>query len=293
MDDADTRLRRVRAQRLAPRGQRRREVVRARVRDPGAGRAARRGCPCGRAARASTAADVDGAGLVRTWAWRGTLHLLVPEDVPWVLLAARPVAGDGPLAAARARRGGLRAGPRGDPRRAAGDPRRAARAARRRRRGPAPPPPRRPAAREGLLELRLDDTYAALDLPPLPPREEALEELGRRYAAAFGPSTAKDLPSGPVSAARPTARRRRSGAAGRAPARRLRHLPARLRGPGRLRRARAREARVPRRRVDPPGGAGRRPRRGDLVARRRRRSSWRPSSRSPTCRPRSPTSSAS
>jgi hypothetical protein len=48
-------------------------------------------------------------------------------------------------------------------------------------------------AREGLLELRLDDTFAALDLPPLPPREQALEELGRRYAAAFGPATAKDL----------------------------------------------------------------------------------------------------
>ena len=49
------------------------------------------------------------------------------------------------------------------------------------------------AAREGLLELRLDDTYAPLDLAALPPREQALEELGRRYADAFGPSTAKDL----------------------------------------------------------------------------------------------------
>jgi hypothetical protein len=48
-------------------------------------------------------------------------------------------------------------------------------------------------AREGRLELRLDDTFAPLELPPFPPREHALEELGRRYAAAFGPSTRKDL----------------------------------------------------------------------------------------------------
>src|SRR5215203_4789555 len=32
------------------------------------------------------AADVDGEpGVVRTWAWRGTLHLLAREDVPWAL----------------------------------------------------------------------------------------------------------------------------------------------------------------------------------------------------------------
>src|SRR3954453_20853217 len=38
------------------------------------------------------ARDVDSCGeVVRTWAWRGTLHLLLREDVPWVLslVAAR------------------------------------------------------------------------------------------------------------------------------------------------------------------------------------------------------------
>src|SRR5829696_1434528 len=33
-----------------------------------------------------TAADVDAEpSVVRTWGWRGTLHLLLREDVPWIL----------------------------------------------------------------------------------------------------------------------------------------------------------------------------------------------------------------
>ncbi len=103
------------------------------------------------------------------------------------------MARDGALAAARTRRGGLRARQGDDP---GALP--ATRAELRERLGPDGEGQRLPhlaarVAREGLLELRLDDTYAALDLPPLPPREQALEELGRRYTAAFGPSTPKDL----------------------------------------------------------------------------------------------------
>ena len=41
----------------------------------------------------------------------------------------------------------------------------------------------RRAAFEGLLHHPLDGTFAALELPEPPPREEALAELGRRYAA--------------------------------------------------------------------------------------------------------------
>src|ERR687893_2058924 len=38
-----------------------------------------------------TEADVTGdTGLVRTWAWRGTLHLLAAEDVGWVLPLLAP-----------------------------------------------------------------------------------------------------------------------------------------------------------------------------------------------------------
>ena len=37
------------------------------------------------------AADVDGEPeVVRTWAWRGTLHLLAREDVPWALSLIAP-----------------------------------------------------------------------------------------------------------------------------------------------------------------------------------------------------------
>src|SRR5918998_5501771 len=192
MADEDTRRRRVRAQRLAPRGGDVVDVVRhvlgIQAQDAAAARLSLR-ARC----EGITARDVDGAGLVRTWAWRGTLHLLAADDVPWVLAAIGPWresarwrqlrldeavyerARAAIVEALPASRSQLREvlGPDGDGQRL---PHLAAR-----------------VAREGLLELRLDDTYAPLDLPPLPPREAALEELTRRFARAFGPSTPKDL----------------------------------------------------------------------------------------------------
>src|SRR5215218_7955621 len=85
MDEKDKRRRRVRAQRLAPRGRDVVEVVRhvcgIQAQDAAAARLSVR-------ARCEDATAVQ--GLVRTWAWRGTLHLLAPEDVPWVLSAVGP-----------------------------------------------------------------------------------------------------------------------------------------------------------------------------------------------------------
>ena len=49
------------------------------------------------------------------------------------------------------------------------------------------------AAREGLLHHPLDGTFAAPRPAGARPREEALAELGRRYAAAFGPAGERDL----------------------------------------------------------------------------------------------------
>lgn len=192
MDDADTRLRRVRAQRLEPRGSDVAEVVRhvcgIQAQDARAARLSVR-ARC----EDATAADIDGAGLVRTWAWRGTLHLLVPEDVPWVLSLLGPW-----RETARWRQLGLDEALYERARAVILDALPATRAELRERlradgEGQRLPHLAARAAREGLLELRLDDTYAPLDLPPLPPREQALEELGRRYADAFGPSTGKDL----------------------------------------------------------------------------------------------------
>jgi hypothetical protein len=188
MDVEDKRRRRVRAQRLAPRGRDVVEVVRhvcgIQAQDATAARLSVR-------ARCEDATAVE--GLVRTWAWRGTLHLLAPEDVPWVLSAVGPW-----RESARWRQLGLDEAVYERARATILDALPATRAELRRRLGADGEGQRLPhlaarVAREGLLELRLDDTYAALDLPPLPPRAQALEELGRRYAAAFGPSAPEDL----------------------------------------------------------------------------------------------------
>src|SRR5690349_20419539 len=150
------------------------------------------------------AGDVDGAeGVVRLWAWRGTLHLLAREDVPWVLSLVAPGAMRG--VAARWRSLGL-----------ADEVYARARAAivERLAEGPATraelrsalaeagvdasgqrlPHLVRRAALEGLLHHPLDGTFAALSgVADAPPREDALAELGRRYAAAYGPASAEDL----------------------------------------------------------------------------------------------------
>ncbi len=148
------------------------------------------------------AADVDAEpAVVRTWAWRGTLHLLAREDVPWVLSLVAPGANrsvasrwralelddavyeraravlaerlaSGPATRAQLRSalasGGIDAS------------------------GQRLPHLVRRAALEGLLHHPLDGTFAALELPDPPSREEALGELGRRHAAGYGPVTPAD-----------------------------------------------------------------------------------------------------
>jgi len=150
------------------------------------------------------ASDVDAeATVVRTWAWRGTLHLLAREDVPWVLslVAARANA----AVAARRRALGLddaiqaRARAAITERLASGpatrtDLREALGAAGVDASGQRLPHLVRPVALEGLLHHPLDGTFAALELDrEPPPREQALAELGRRYTAGYGAATPADL----------------------------------------------------------------------------------------------------
>ena len=150
-----------------------------------------------------TAADVDAEPeVVRTWAWRGTLHLLARDDVAWVLSLVAPGANrsvasrwralgldDAVYARARAvlvER--LASGPatRADLRGALASGGVDAS-------GQRLPHLVRRAALEGLLHHPLDGTFAALELPEPPPPEQALAELGRRHAAGYGPATAADL----------------------------------------------------------------------------------------------------
>lgn len=147
-----------------------------------------------------TAGDVDACEeVVRVWAWRGTLHLLAREDVPWVLAlvavgANRAVAGrwrdlglddaiyerarEVILARVPATRAELREALAAEGVDASGQ---------------RLPHLLRRVALEGRVHHRLDGSFAPLDLPDAPPREEALRELGRRYAAAYGPASADDL----------------------------------------------------------------------------------------------------
>jgi hypothetical protein len=143
--------------------------------------------------------------LVRTWAMRGTLHLLAAEDLPTV------VAVFGPLHLARGQRRltELRLPPPEAERstelaaeivRDEGPLTRHELAARLRERGvpvaaegQAPIHVVRRAAVAGVLIEVGDDRYGPLDLGPLPDRDQALRELGRRYAAGHAPATAEDF----------------------------------------------------------------------------------------------------
>ena len=150
------------------------------------------------------AGDVDAEpDVVRTWGWRGTLHLLAREDVPWVLsLVAerenRSVASrwralelddrvyararaaiaerlaDGPATRAELREALAAAGVDAG--------------------GQRLPHLVRRAAFEGLLHHPLDGTFAALEpLGDAPPRDEAIAELVRRHAEGYGPATPDDI----------------------------------------------------------------------------------------------------
>jgi hypothetical protein len=150
------------------------------------------------------ASDVDAEpGVVRTWGWRGTLHLLAREDVPWVLsLVAerehRSVASrwraleldDRVYARARAALAErLADGPA-----TRAELREALAAAGVDASGQRLPHLVRRAAFEGLLHHPLDGTFAALEpIGDPPPRDEAIAELVRRHAEGYGPATPDDV----------------------------------------------------------------------------------------------------
>jgi hypothetical protein len=164
------------------------------------------------------AADVDAApGVVRVWAWRGTLHLLAREDVPWVLSLMADRANR--AVAARWRSLGLdetvyaRARPAIVERIADGPARRAQLRSALAGAGVDASGQRLPhlvrrVALEGVLHHPLDGTFAALEpAGEPPPRDEALAELLRRHAEGYGPADAADaaafsgLPAGELRAA--------------------------------------------------------------------------------------------
>jgi Winged helix DNA-binding domain len=162
-----------------------------------------------RAAAPDVPAGTFGAGIVRTWAMRGTLHLIATEDLPLVLAifgplhidrgqrrltelglppelaerstaeAAAILAEDGPLTrhelSARLRE-------RGVPVEAEGQA--------------AIHVVRRAALAGVLVEVGVrgrEELYGRIDPGPLPDRDAALTELGPRYAAAHAPATAEDF----------------------------------------------------------------------------------------------------
>ena len=148
--------------------------------------------------------------LVRTWAMRGTLHLLAAADLPLALAVFGPLhlaRGERrltqlglPPAEARAQHG---AGGR-DRSREEGPLTRHELAERLRARGvPVDPKGQAPihvvrrAALAGVLcEVGVrgrEELYGPIDPGPLPDRDAAVAELARRYAAAHAPATAADF----------------------------------------------------------------------------------------------------
>jgi winged helix DNA-binding protein len=157
---------------------------------------------------AALASPSRGAGaprLVRTWAMRGTLHLLAAKDLPIALAIY------GPLHLKRGQRRLTQLGlPPDEAERSTREIAEIARtegpltrhelAARLRDRGvPVAAEGQAPihvvarAAHAGVLIEAGEDRYGPLDLGLLPDREEALTELARRYAAGHAPATAEDF----------------------------------------------------------------------------------------------------
>jgi hypothetical protein len=156
--------------------------------------------------RAETvSAELAAGRLVRTWAMRGTLHLLAADDLPAALSVF------GPLNLARGRRRLTQLGLPPDIAerstahaaeivREHGPLDRHELAARLRDRGvPVAAEGQAPvhvvarAAHAGVLIEVEDGRYGPLDLGPLPARHEALADIARRYAANHAPATAQDF----------------------------------------------------------------------------------------------------
>jgi winged helix DNA-binding protein len=182
-----------------------RDVVAVQAQDRAAAFLAIRARTEGASAEAVERALAAGA-IVRTWAMRGTLHLLAAEDLPVALSvfgplhlargqrrltqlglsppdaerstaeAAAIVAAEGPLTRHEL---AARLSGRGVPVAAEGQ---------------APIHVVRRAVLAGVLgEVGAEGRYGALDPGPLPDRAEALRELARRYAAAHAPAAADDF----------------------------------------------------------------------------------------------------
>jgi hypothetical protein len=148
---------------------------------------------------------LEAGTLVRTWAMRGTLHLLAADDLPTVQAIY------GPLHLARGQRRLTELGlspadaERSTEEAAAivrehGPLDRHALAARLRERGvPVAARGQAPihvvarAAHAGVLIEVGDGVYGPLERGPLPDRDDALRELGRRYAAGHAPAGAEDF----------------------------------------------------------------------------------------------------
>jgi hypothetical protein len=200
---ADDRVRRarLRAQRLEPRS---REGALAVARDVcGIQAQDARAAGLSVRARCEGLESAEAPGLVRTWAWRGTLHLVPEADLGWILPLVAPGANRGVRArwrqlgldeavyerAREALTGALAGGPR-----TRAELREALAEAGVDASGQRLPHLVRRAAFEGLLHHPLDGTFARLDAPPDPvPRDEALAELARRYMGAYGPAERRDL----------------------------------------------------------------------------------------------------
>jgi hypothetical protein len=147
----------------------------------------------------------DEHGIARTWAMRGTLHLVAAEDVPLTLAIFAPLH----LARGQRRLTQLGLPPELAERSTAGAAAvladhgpltRHELAARLRERGvpidaegQAPIHVVRRAALAGALIEVGDGLYGPFDPGPLPDRDAALAELARRYAAAHAPATAADF----------------------------------------------------------------------------------------------------